>query len=196
MRCSLGRYCSIRVACAHNKPRIYGIDGRPAAFLLLASSSRVYYAGVRVSELMSLTWSQVIRRDSGEAQLSVVGKDKDRGGTDPCRHRWAVAGQPGGRSGAGAGVRIGAPRSAANRACGQLHHQGCGEARWRQAGGVGALGRVHAWHAIDNGAPITLVSATLEHFLDGLLKTGRGENSLPGAPLSGRRSGTMPSYYA
>jgi integrase/recombinase XerD len=38
-----------------------------------------YFGGLRVSELVSLTWLQVIRRDSGEAQLSVVGKcDKDR----------------------------------------------------------------------------------------------------------------------
>jgi site-specific recombinase XerD len=66
----------------------------------------------------------------------------------------------------------------------------------KPAASVHWLRRVHARHAIDNGAPITLVSATLEHFLDGLLTTGRGENSLPGAPLSGRRSGTMPSYYA
>jgi site-specific recombinase XerC len=33
-----------------------------------------YFGGLRVSELVSLTWSQVIRRDSGEAQLEVVGK--------------------------------------------------------------------------------------------------------------------------
>jgi integrase/recombinase XerD len=32
-----------------------------------------------VSELVSLTWNQVIRRDSGEAQLSIIGKgDKTR----------------------------------------------------------------------------------------------------------------------
>ena len=38
-----------------------------------------YFGGLRVSELVSLTWSQVIRRDSGEAQLEVVGKgDKVR----------------------------------------------------------------------------------------------------------------------
>jgi site-specific recombinase XerD len=30
--------------------------------------------GLRVSELVSLTWAQVIQRDSGEAQLSIVGK--------------------------------------------------------------------------------------------------------------------------
>ena len=33
-----------------------------------------YFGGLRVSELVSLTWAQVIRRDSGEAQLSIVGK--------------------------------------------------------------------------------------------------------------------------
>jgi integrase/recombinase XerD len=38
-----------------------------------------YFGGLRVSELVSLTWAQVIRRDSGEAQLSIVGKgDKAR----------------------------------------------------------------------------------------------------------------------
>jgi len=38
-----------------------------------------YFGGLRVSELVGLTWSQVIRRDSGEAQLEVVGKgDKVR----------------------------------------------------------------------------------------------------------------------
>jgi site-specific recombinase XerC len=35
--------------------------------------------GLRVSELVSLRWAQVIRRDSGEAQLEAVGKgDKVR----------------------------------------------------------------------------------------------------------------------
>jgi integrase/recombinase XerD len=33
-----------------------------------------YFGAGRVSELVSLTWGQVIRRDSGEAQLSIVGK--------------------------------------------------------------------------------------------------------------------------
>ena len=38
-----------------------------------------YFGGLRVSELVGLAWAQVIRRDSGEAQLSIVGKgDKAR----------------------------------------------------------------------------------------------------------------------
>jgi integrase/recombinase XerD len=38
-----------------------------------------HYGALRVSELVGLTWAQVIKRDSGEAQLSIVGKgDKGR----------------------------------------------------------------------------------------------------------------------
>jgi integrase/recombinase XerD len=38
-----------------------------------------YFGGLRVSELVSLTWAQVIRRDDGQAQLSIIGKgDKER----------------------------------------------------------------------------------------------------------------------
>jgi site-specific recombinase XerD len=33
-----------------------------------------YLGGLRVFELVSLTWGQVIKRDSGEAQLEIVGK--------------------------------------------------------------------------------------------------------------------------
>jgi len=33
-----------------------------------------YYGGLRVSELVSLTGTQVIQRDNGEAQLALVGK--------------------------------------------------------------------------------------------------------------------------
>ena len=33
-----------------------------------------YFGALRVSELASLTWGQVIPRDTGEAELSLVGK--------------------------------------------------------------------------------------------------------------------------
>jgi site-specific recombinase XerC len=33
-----------------------------------------YFGALRVSELISFTWARVIRRDGGEAQLSIVGK--------------------------------------------------------------------------------------------------------------------------
>ena len=38
-----------------------------------------YFGALRVSELASLTWDRVIPRDTGEAQLAIVGKgDKPR----------------------------------------------------------------------------------------------------------------------
>src|SRR5688500_19061638 len=38
-----------------------------------------YYGALRVSELASLTWGQVLPRETGEAQLAIVGKgDKPR----------------------------------------------------------------------------------------------------------------------
>jgi site-specific recombinase XerC len=33
-----------------------------------------YFGGLRVSELVSLNWGQVIKRDNGEAQVEIVGK--------------------------------------------------------------------------------------------------------------------------
>jgi integrase len=58
----------VRDLIKHAKP------GRDRLMLQVA-----YFGGLRVSELVSLAWSQVIRRDSGEAQLSIVGKgDKAR----------------------------------------------------------------------------------------------------------------------
>ena len=43
-----------------------------------------YFGALRVSELASLTWSQVIPRDTGEAQLAIVGKgDKASQHPDP-----------------------------------------------------------------------------------------------------------------
>jgi hypothetical protein len=55
------------------------------------------------------------------------------------------------------------PRSRAHRACRQLHRKGRCRARQRQPRSLGALRHAHASHAIDNGAPITVVSATLGH---------------------------------
>jgi integrase/recombinase XerD len=37
-----------------------------------------YFGGLRVSELVTLTWAQVFRRDSEEAQLEIVGKGSKR----------------------------------------------------------------------------------------------------------------------
>jgi len=45
-----------------------------AVLIRAAKSDRDWLSGLRVSELVSLTCGQVIRRDSAEAQRSIVGK--------------------------------------------------------------------------------------------------------------------------
>jgi integrase/recombinase XerD len=125
-----------------------------------------YFGGLRVGELVSLTWSQVIRRDSGEAQLSVVGKgDKDGQNTDPCRNRRAIAGQPGERTGVGVGIRVCAPiwSAAVRTRVNYIVTDVAERAGVNPAASVHWPRHAHASHAIDNGAPITLVSATLGH---------------------------------
>jgi hypothetical protein len=74
-----------------------------------------------VSELVSLTWAQVIRRDSGEAQLSIVGNgDKSREVLIP-----ATIAAPLFASRADAGVRVRAPIGSAELV-GAMQVQGCG----------------------------------------------------------------------
>ena len=125
-----------------------------------------YFGGLRVSELVSLTWSQVIDRDSGEAQLEVVGKgDKVRQVLIP-RHRRPAVGQPRRR----ASVRRPCSSSVRNpghalteRAVNFIVKAAARRAGVNPAASVHWLRHAHASHAIDNGAPITLVSATLGH---------------------------------
>jgi integrase/recombinase XerD len=113
-----------------------------------------YFGGLRVSELVSLTWSQVIRRDSGEAQLSVIGKgDKEREVLIPP----AIAGPLLASRG---DAPASAPVFASVRNAG---HPLTERAGVNPAASVHWLRHAHASHAIDNGAPITLVSATLGH---------------------------------
>ena len=118
-----------------------------------------YFGGLRVSELVGLTWAQVIRRDSGEAQLEVVGKgDKVRQVLIPAviaARLFASRGDAPASAPVFESVRP-------DRQGRQLHRQVRGQARWRQIPPLW-LRHAHASHAIDNGAPITLVSATLGH---------------------------------
>jgi integrase/recombinase XerD len=125
-----------------------------------------YFGGLRVSELVSLTWSQVIRRDSGEAQLSVIGKgDKDRQVLIPA----AIAGPllasrgdaPGSAPVFASVRRPGQPLT--ERAVNYIIKDAAKRAGVNPAASVHWLRHAHASHAIDNGAPITLVSATLGH---------------------------------
>jgi site-specific recombinase XerD len=125
-----------------------------------------YFGGLRVSELVNLTWSQAIRRDNGEAQLSIVGKgDKAREVLVP-EHIAARLLASRGDAPASAPVfgsvrRQGQPLT--ERAVNYMVKAAAKRAGVNPAVSVHWLRHAHASHAIDNGAPITLVSATLGH---------------------------------
>ena len=121
---------------------------------------------MRVSELVSLTWGQVIKRDRGEAQLSIVGKgDKAREVLVPA----AIAGPLlASRGDAPASAPVFASvrnpgHALTERAVNFIVKEAAKRAGINPAASIHWLRHAHASHAMDNGAPITLVSATLGH---------------------------------
>jgi site-specific recombinase XerD len=125
-----------------------------------------YFGGLRVSELVGLTWAQVIRRDSGEAQLSIVGKgSKGREVLIPAvisARLFASRGDAPASAPVFESVRRpGSPLT--DRAVNFIVKEAAERAGVNPAASIHWLRHAHASHAIDNGAPITLVSATLGH---------------------------------
>ena len=117
-----------------------------------------YFGALRVSELANLTWSQVIPRETGEAQLAIVGKgDKPRNILIPA-----------GLAADLHELRGDAPNSANVFPISERRINYIVKAAAQRAGISAAvsahwLRHAHASHAIDEGAPITLVSQTLGH---------------------------------
>ncbi len=117
-----------------------------------------YFSALRVSELAGLTWSQIVPRDTGEAQLNVIGKgDKTRCILVPADLAAALR-----------ELRADAPASERVFPISERRINYVVKATAKRAGinpGVSAhwLRHAHASHAIDEGAPITLVSQTLGH---------------------------------
>ena len=125
-----------------------------------------YFGGLRVSELVSLIWSQVIRRDNGEAQLEVVGKgEKVRQVLIPAEIAARLLASRGDAPASapvfGSVRRPG--QALTERAINYMVKAAAERAGVNPAVSVHWLRHAHASHAIDNGAPITLVSATLGH---------------------------------
>jgi site-specific recombinase XerD len=139
-------------------------SARPGRDKLMLETA--YFGGLRVSELVSLIWAQVIRRDNGEAQLEVVGKgDKVRQVLIPpeiSTRLFASRGDaPASAPVFGSVRRPGQPLT--ERAVNYMVKAAAERAGVNPAVSVHWLRHAHASHAIDNGAPITLVSATLGH---------------------------------
>ena len=117
-----------------------------------------YFGALRVSELAGLTWAQIIARESGEAQLAIVGKgDKPRNILIPA----ALAADL-------HALRGDAPNSAhvfpiSERRINYIVRAAAQRAGINLAVSAHWLRHAHASHAIDEGAPITLVSQTLGH---------------------------------
>ena len=108
--------------------------------------------------MRSLTWSQVIPRETGEAQLAIVGKgDKPRNILIPADLATALREL---RGDASASVRV-FPIS--ERRINYIVKSTAKRAGVNAAVSAHWLRHAHASHAIDEGAPITLVSQTLGH---------------------------------
>ncbi|MEQ1716432.1 MAG: tyrosine-type recombinase/integrase [Hyphomicrobium sp.] len=117
-----------------------------------------YHGALRISELASLTWGQIIPRDTGEAQLALVGKgDKERHVLLPADLALALRAM---RGGAPASARV-FPITV--RRINYIVKSTAKRAGINPAVSAHWLRHAHASHAIDNGAPITLVSQTLGH---------------------------------
>ena len=117
-----------------------------------------YYGALRVSELASLTWGQVLPRETGEAQLAIVGKgDKPRNVLLPAELATALAGM---RWESGPEARV---FPITERRINYIVKATAKRAGINPAASAHWLRHAHASHAIDGGAPITLVSQTLGH---------------------------------
>lgn len=117
-----------------------------------------YYGGLRVSELAALTWDEIIPRENGEVQLAVIGKgDKPRHVLLPADVATRLL-----------ALRDEAPAKASvfgikEREINYLIKRTANRAGVNEAASAHWFRHAHASHAIDNGAPITLVSQTLGH---------------------------------
>jgi site-specific recombinase XerD len=117
-----------------------------------------YTGALRVSELVGLTWAQVIPRDSGEAQLALIGKgDKARNVLLPADVAARLLAK---RNGAAAGALVFGIKA---RRFHDIVKDAAHCAGINPAASAHWLRHAHASHALDNGAPISLVSQTLGH---------------------------------
>lgn len=160
------------------------IDRRNRVLVLLA-----YAGGLRNSELVSLTWADTSERDEGGGQITVTGKGSkvrvvrlpaavwsqlltlraDAADADPILRS---------RERDGAGAVRALDQSQVNR----IVHAFAQRAGIKKSVSPHWLRHAHASHAIERGAPIHLVQATLGHA--SVATTGRYLHARPGESSS------------
>ena len=159
-----GQFIKIRKAPRRLSQRILGeVDTVVLIRSVKSIRNRVlldvaYCGGLRVSELSSLTWDQVILRDNGEVQLSLIGKgDKERNVLLPA--------SIGGELLRLRGESVGGARAFAIsvRRINYIIKAACKRSGINPKVSAHWLRHAHASHALDNGAPVSLVSQTLGH---------------------------------
>ena len=186
LEANLGELFKLKAVPADRARRILS---EPDTFVLLRSAESDrdalllevgYYGGLRVSELVSLTWGQLLDREDGKMQIAgLVGKGgKEREVLLPADlaaigcARTDRAPSTMSRCSRAAPQRCARPRIGRQRhldARGRQDHQAHGRARGAAVQGVQGevsphwLRHAHASHALDNGAPISLVQQTLGH---------------------------------
>jgi integrase/recombinase XerD len=141
-----------------------------------------YAGGLRVSELVALTWSDVIERDGGRVQLSVLGKGhKRREVLLPevvSRSLLSLRGDAGANDPVFASARGG---HLTERAVNYMLKRAAINAGINPKLSAHWLRHAHASHAIDRGAALPVVQSTLGHgniaVTSGYLHARPGESS-------------------
>jgi integrase/recombinase XerD len=116
-----------------------------------------YYGALRVSELAALTWGQIIPRETGEAQLAIVGQGRQAPRMLPAELAAALAAMRGGAAPAARVFPI------TERRINYIVKATAQRAGINPTASAQWVRPTPASHACDEGAQITLVSQTLGH---------------------------------
>lgn len=139
----------------------------------------LYGAGIRASELVGLRWQDLAERQDGQGQISVFGKgQKSRTILLPASVWQAIVGL---RGAASDGARVFLSRKGGHLCVAQLWRivkAAAKRAGIQKAVSTHWMRHAHASHALDRGAPIHLVQATLGH--SSVATTGKYLHARPG----------------
>lgn len=165
-----------RITSEEQTLRMFGMERRPRDAALLRL---LYSSGLRISEVCSLRWADLVARDDGGGQFSVLGKGGRTRTILVPRPMWdrlqalrgsAEDGAPLFRSRKGGALGPRQVHDIVKRAAKRAGLPAGFSAHW--------LRHAHASHALDRGAPVHVVQATLGHA--SLTTTTRYTHARPG----------------